>query len=180
MHRIAMACITLLAACAAQAHAQAQVATAPASGRSPTGQLVYPARGQAAAQIDRDRFECHEWARQQSGFDPSQPVPAAVPAGTAPATPAGTGAVATAGLLKGAAGGAAVAELSDHDAGKGAAAGMLGASLRQQMQQRRALSQQQGAAAQQATQQQTARAQARSTYERGFAACMEARGYVVK
>jgi hypothetical protein len=139
MNRIAMTCITLLAACAAQAHAQAQtqahaqaqVATAPASGRSPTGQLVYPARGQAAAQIDRDRFECHEWARQQSGFDPSQPAPAAVPAGTAPAAPAGTGGVATAGLLKGAAGGAAVAErlaapADAAAAGAGAAAGGSG------------------------------------------------------
>jgi hypothetical protein len=76
----------------------------------------------------------------------------------------------------GAAGGAAIAEIADKDAGKGAAVGLLGAGLRQQMQQRKQLTAQQ----QQALQQQAALAQKRNAYDRGFAACMEARGYVVK
>lgn len=75
-----------------------------------------------------------------------------------------------------AAGGAAIAELADKDAGKGAAVALLGAGLRQQMQQGKQLAAQQ----QQALQQQAAVAQKRGTYDRGFAACMEARGYVVK
>lgn len=173
MRQAPLVLLVLLAAGAVQAQSAA------AGGRGPTGQLVYPARHQAPAQIDRDRFECHEWARQQSGFDPTQPAPVAVPAGAsassgtpAPASPGG--------LLQGAAGGAAVAELADRDAGKGAAVGALGASLRQQVRQRQSQGQQQQAAAQQAAHQQAARAQARGAYERGFAACMEGRGYVVK
>lgn len=142
---------------------------AQSSGRGPTGQMLYPARGQGAQQAERDKFECHEWAKQQSGFDPAalqaQPAPQQAQAGPS-----------TGGMVAGAAGGAAVAELADRDAGKGAAVGLLGAGLRQQMQQNRQLSAQQ----QQALQQQAAVAQKRGTYDRGFAACMEARGYVVK
>ncbi len=34
--------------------------------------FVYPQRGQSAEQVDMDRFECHLWAVEQSGFDPSR------------------------------------------------------------------------------------------------------------
>lgn len=142
---------------------------AQSGGRGPTGQMLYPAKGQSAQQAERDKFECHEWARQQSGFDPAamqaQPAPQQAKAGPSTGT-----------MVAGAAGGAAVAELADRDAGKGAAVGLLGAGLRQQMQQSRQLSAQQ----QQALQQQAAVAQQRGSYDRGFAACMEARGYIVK
>ena len=147
---------------AAALHAQA-------NGRGPTGQLIYPAKNQSAKQTEQDKFECHEWAKQQSGFDPAQ---AAAPMAAAPAT---TG-TPTGGMVKGAAGGAAVAELADRDAGKGAAAGVLGAALRQRMQEQKSMSAEQ----QQALQQQAARMQQRGTYDRGFAACMEARDYIVK
>ncbi|NRF67325.1 hypothetical protein HLB44_10045 [Aquincola sp. S2] len=172
--------LLLVALCLACAVAQAQTGS-----RGPTGQLVYPAKGQGAQQADKDRFECHEWARQQSGFDPSQAAPAAPTSTAAIATSAqGQGAApAMAGMAMGAAGGAAVAELADRDAGKGAAVGVLGAGLRQRAKQQQAMSaqqQQQQAQQQQVQQQQTARAQQRGLYDRGFAACMEGRGYVVK
>jgi hypothetical protein len=32
---------------------------------------VTPAAGQSTAQLDRDRYECHDWAVRQTGFDPS-------------------------------------------------------------------------------------------------------------
>ena len=32
-----------------------------------------PAAGQSMAQLDRDRYECHDWAVRQTGFDPSVP-----------------------------------------------------------------------------------------------------------
>lgn len=32
---------------------------------------VYPAAGQSAAQLDRDRYECRQWSVQKGGFDPS-------------------------------------------------------------------------------------------------------------
>lgn len=35
---------------------------------------VYPKKGQSADQQAKDRYECHRWAVDQTGFDPSQPV----------------------------------------------------------------------------------------------------------
>lgn len=33
--------------------------------------IAYPAAGQSADQQGRDRYECHNWAVSQSGFDPA-------------------------------------------------------------------------------------------------------------
>ena len=38
-----------------------------------SGMFIYPAKGQDQAQQDKDRYECHSWAVQQTGFDPSKP-----------------------------------------------------------------------------------------------------------
>ncbi len=35
--------------------------------------FVYPSRGQNEEQQALDRYECHNWARSQTGFDPTQP-----------------------------------------------------------------------------------------------------------
>lgn len=34
--------------------------------------FVYPRNGQSQKQQDKDRYECHDWAIGQSGFDPTQ------------------------------------------------------------------------------------------------------------
>jgi len=34
--------------------------------------FVYPAQGQSPEQTERDRYECHGWAVQQTGVDPSR------------------------------------------------------------------------------------------------------------
>jgi hypothetical protein len=34
---------------------------------------VYPKNGQSSAQQAADRYECHTWARSQTGFDPTEP-----------------------------------------------------------------------------------------------------------
>lgn len=34
---------------------------------------VYPKDGQSTAQQAADRYECHSWARSQTGFDPTEP-----------------------------------------------------------------------------------------------------------
>jgi hypothetical protein len=161
---------------AAAAHAQQGAANAP---------VIYPAKGQTAKQQDQDRYECHSWARGQSGFDPTQSTPAAVPTQTAATTTgASSGGAPVSGMAAGAMGGAAIAELSHHDAGRGAAAGALGGAVFQRVKQQQAAQQQQAkqqAAQQQATQQQAAaRSQQRATYERAMGACMEGRGYTVK
>jgi hypothetical protein len=34
--------------------------------------IVYPAKGQSNDQMEKDKFECYIWARDQTGFDPMQ------------------------------------------------------------------------------------------------------------
>ena len=64
--------------------------------------------------------------------------------------------------------------------GRGAAIGVIGAGVREKVKQQQAQQQRQAAQQQAQQQQQAARAQQQAAFQRGFAACMEARGYVVK
>ena len=43
---------------------------------SPAGEelYAYPKSGQSDAQQSKDRYECHDWARGQTGYDPTQPL----------------------------------------------------------------------------------------------------------
>lgn len=34
--------------------------------------VVYPSKGQSKEQMERDKYECYQWAKQQTGFDPMQ------------------------------------------------------------------------------------------------------------
>jgi hypothetical protein len=151
-----------------------------------TQPVIYPAKGQSAKQQDQDRYECHTWARGQSGFDPTQSAPTSAPTQTAAVATNGASSsgAPVSGMAAGAMGGAAVAELTHHDAGRGAAAGAIGGAVIQRVKQQQAAQQQQAkqqAAQQQASQQQaSARGQQRATYERAMGACMEGRGYTVK
>jgi hypothetical protein len=48
--------------------------------------IIYPKNGQDAARQAADRYDCHSWARTQTGFDPTQvtagvPPPASVASG---------------------------------------------------------------------------------------------------
>jgi hypothetical protein len=50
--------------------------------------FAYPNAGQTEAEQSQDRFECHQWAVTQSGFDPSSAAPlAARPAAPPPTDP---------------------------------------------------------------------------------------------
>jgi hypothetical protein len=137
--------------------------------------IVYPAKGQSQDQMERDKFECYSWAKQQTGFDPMQTPQATSPP---PQQEAKQG-----GVLRGGARGAAVGAVGGAiagDAGKGAAIGaasgaMIG-GMRRRDQQRR----QQEAQDQWAQQQAAQYTQARNTYNRAFSACLEGRGYTVK
>jgi hypothetical protein len=133
-------------------------------------QFVYPAKGQSAEQQKKDEHECHQWAVQQTGVDPSKPQPQAAAAPAAPTTPTGT----TRGAgVRGAARGAVVGEIVGDDAGAGAAAGAVAA---------RSQSRRQNAAAQQqaAQQQQQAASGQQAAYGNARAACLTGRGYSVK
>jgi hypothetical protein len=48
-------------------------AVAAAATTAPEDKLfIYPRNGQSQQQQDKDRYECHSWAMDQSGFDPTQ------------------------------------------------------------------------------------------------------------
>jgi hypothetical protein len=47
--------------------------------------IIYPKNGQDAAQQAADRYDCHSWAKTQTGFDPTQPA-----GGVAPGNAAGS------------------------------------------------------------------------------------------
>jgi hypothetical protein len=50
---------------------QAQVGAEPSGPQEP---FVYPKNGQSEQQQSTDRYECHRWAADQTGFDPTQPL----------------------------------------------------------------------------------------------------------
>ena len=183
--------MTLLAL-AAGAHAQ-------------QGLFAYPNAGQNDAQQSKDKYECHQWAVSQTGFDPTTapPVASAPPPGYAPPPPpqqqAGGGGflgIGNGGMLPGkgmlgdAATGAALGAAGGAiagDAGKGAAIGAVASTLMgafsrstsspppQQQQQ----VQQQQYYQQQQAQEYNQRMQATQAYNGAFAACMRGRNYTV-
>ena len=80
--------------------------------------IVYPAKGQSAAQQSKDDSQCYSWARQNTGIDPAAVASAPVPQETGPAVGGGER---VRGSLRGAAGGAAIGAIAGG--GKGAAIG---------------------------------------------------------
>jgi hypothetical protein len=46
----------------------------------PVDVFAYPSNGQDAATQDRDRYECHRWAVERTGFDPLEPNGGVAPA----------------------------------------------------------------------------------------------------
>jgi hypothetical protein len=165
-----VALAVLLAACVAPPPRVVAVPAPP-----PQRVFVYPANGQSAEQTDRDRYECHVWAVQQTGVDPSRagasPYERVV---VQPANPPGSGTVA------GAIGGAIIGSIigGPRNAGAGALIGgatgaVVGtaadANAQAQAQQTQAQINQ-GAAA--------GRARADS-YRRAIGACLQGRGYTV-
>jgi Glycine zipper len=140
------------------------------SGRDVLGAdlYIYPNKGQSPEQQSRDRYDCHRWAVQQTGFDPTRAR------ASAPPSPPPQG-----GVFKGAARGAAVGAVGGAiagDAGTGAAVGAATGGLIGGMKQRGQAQHQQQVQANQAAQQQNALA----AYNRALSACLSGRGYTVK
>jgi Glycine zipper len=129
--------------------------------------FIYPGKGQTKEQQEQDEFACYKWAKEQTGFDPTQPVQQAA-APPPPGREVGRGAArgAAIGAIGGAIGG---------DAGKGAAIG-AGVGAAGGVARRRHAEREQQAAQQQAAQQHEASI---NGYKRAFSACMTARGYTV-
>jgi hypothetical protein len=147
----------------------AAVLTALASAPAVAQMVVYPAKGQSAAQQQKDETECYAWAKGQTGYDPAQATPYAAP----PPPPQHEGERAR-GAARGAAGGAVIGAIAG-DAGKGAAIGATAGTVAGGSRQRR----KQEDHAQAAGQQQQAAAQQQQQFQKAYAACFEGRGYTV-
>jgi uncharacterized protein YcfJ len=170
-----------------QAVAQAPATPAPASKPISTslGMVVFPAKGQTPQQQSQDEGECYAWSKGQTGVDPMAPPPAAAQpaAQSAQKAPAADGSRLR-GAARGAAAGAVIGEVADDDAGKGAAIGATAgvvAGGRQSRKNQQAAAEQATQQQQQATQQsQAANQQQLDLFKKGFAACLEPKGYTVK
>ncbi len=127
--------------------------------------MVYPAQGQTPDQLSKDRYECHMWAVQQSGFDPSSGA-----SSSQSSAPQGSVGRETArGGLRGAAAGAAIGAIAG-DAGKGAAIGATAGGLKRGFGQ---VDANKAAAA-------TGANEAANNYNRALGACLSGRGYSVQ
>ena len=126
--------------------------------------MVYPAKGQTSDQLSKDRYECHAWAVNQSGFDPSN-------AQAYQASPQSQqkGEVLRGGA-RGAAAGAAIGAIAG-DAGKGAAIGATAGGLKRGFQK---IDNNRNAQSQPA-----APAPGLDAYNRAIGACLSGRGYSV-
>ena len=137
--------------------------------------IIYPNKGQSQEQLDKDKYECYSWAKQQTGFDPMQQPKATEPP---PQQQAQQG-----GVVRGGARGALVGVTAGAiagDAGKGAAIGaasgaLIGGARRQDQMRQQEQAEQQWAQEQAATYTKN-----RDGYDRAYGACLEGRGYTVK
>jgi Glycine zipper 2TM domain len=167
---VPLAVTVLLAACVTPPPRTYAVPAPP-----PQRVFVYPANGQSAEQTDRDRYECHVWAVEQTGVDPSRGDASAYERVIVqPANPPGAGTVA--GAIGGAILGSLIAGPRDAGAGLiigGATGAIVGsasdASAQAQARQTQAQINQSAAAG---------RARADS-YRRAIGACLTGRGYTV-
>jgi hypothetical protein len=137
------------------------------------GMYIYPSKGQSQEQQDKDRYDCHRWAVQQTGFDPSNINPNnPTYLDPQPYQPSQRH------VLRGAARGTAMGVVGGAiagNAGKGAAAGAAMGGMSggfRRMDERRQ---------QQSTRQQAAQSNANQVagYQRAMAACLKGRGYSV-
>jgi len=149
--------------------------TVAVAGPQPQKIFVYTNNGQNAEQTDRDRYECHVWAVQQTGVDPSRsdanPYERVV---VEPANPPGAGTAV--GAIGGAILGALIAGPRYAGAGLligGATGAIVGTASDASARQEANMTQQQINAS-------MANGRARAdSYRRALGACLQGRGYTI-
>jgi len=167
---VPVAVTVLVAACVAPPPRTYSVPAPP-----PQRVFVYPANGQSPEQTERDRYECHVWAVQQTGVDPSRADAGAYERVVVqPANPPGSGTVA--GLIGGAIVGSIIGGPRNAGAGAiigGATGAVIGSASD-------ANAQAQAQQTQQQFNQSAAAGRARAdSYRRAIGACLQGRGYTV-
>ena len=136
--------------------------------------IVYPSQGQSNEQVEQDKYQCYNWAKQQSGFDPMQ-VPTAT---SAPPPKQSEGHGAVGGAARGALGGLAVGAIAG-DKKKGAKIGAVSGGLVGGMRRNDAQKQNKKQQQQWEKQQTSNYANQRNNYNRAYSACLGGRGYTV-
>ena len=138
--------------------------------------FIYPTKGQGKEKQKQDEYECHSWAVEQTGYDPTNLQTASPAPSTSREAPRG-------GLLRGAARGSALGAVGGAiggNAGKGAAigaaTGALFGGMRRRDQVRRERQMDENVAAQQSA----SMDRGRGNYNRAMTVCLEGRGYTVK
>ncbi len=133
--------------------------------------IIYPAKGQSQEQMEKDKFDCYSWAKQQTGVDPM--VASTASQQSAASQSSGGGAVK--GAAKGALIGVGIGAIAG-DAGKGAAIGAASGGAFGGLKSRNQRKQ-----AEQVQQQQVSQTNQKiNEYNRAYSACLEAKGYTVK
>lgn len=139
----------------------------PTMAQPPQQLYVYPAHGQSYEQQQQDQYQCYEFGKAQTGFDPMAAQQTSAPP---PQQHASFFHGAFAGALLGVAVGA-IAGNAGEGAAIGAASGGLFGGMRSQQQRNQQQQEQQEQASQLAAE--------RSNYNRAYSACLEGRGYSV-
>ncbi len=137
--------------------------------------FIYPAKGQSQDQQEKDKYECYQWGKGQTGFDPMAAPRATAPPPAQEEQKGGLFRGATRGAITGLAVGAIAG-----DAGKGAAIGAAGGGLiggMRRSDQKRGEEHKQDQWAQDQANQYAAK---RNSYNRAYTGCLEGRGYTVK
>jgi hypothetical protein len=157
------------------------------------GIYAYPSAGQSQEQVNKDKYYCHNWAVIETGYDPTvAPPPQTYYSSPPPGSSGyfGSGETGEGGVVKDAAGGAALGAIGGAiagNAGAGAAIGALAGGLfggakrssrkseeaRWREQQRQQQHEQQMAYEQQVT-------QAGNGYRNAYSVCMSSRNYAIK
>ena len=170
------------------------IGMAPASAAGIGGGIyAYPSAGQSQEQVNKDKYYCHNWAVIETGYDPTVAAPAPTYYSSPPPGSSGyfgSGEAGEGGVVKDAAGGAALGAIGGAiagNAGAGAAIGALAGGLfggakrssrkseeaRWREQQRQQQYEQQMAYEQQVT-------QAGNGYRNAYSVCMSSRNYAIK
>ena len=137
--------------------------------------IIYPKKGKSKQQLEKDKYDCYQWARKETGFDPLAQATASTPPPVKETTKASPGRGAVGGGLVGL-GVGAITGSPGPGAAIGAASGALIGGVRRKKHNEQQEQKQQEWAQQEGANQQ----QKRNYFNRAFSACMEARDYTVK
>jgi hypothetical protein len=137
--------------------------------------VIYLNKDQTEDQIDKDKYDCYMWAKEQTGFDPMETPKTTEPPPPKEAKKGGIGKGAVRGGLVGVAVGA-IAGDAEKGAAIGAVAGGLTGGMRSNDQKVSEEKKQEGWAKEQSQQYINKRA----SYNKAYSACLEGKDYTVK